>query len=152
MHQVNGRLRGRPHLRWLDCIKRDSNEAEAKDKNWWTVVQDRKVCRKYVAILTPESVAHEEEIERVYVKIADFQPHPIRHVDEAAVFVYISVLGNEMIYTRVVSQLARSIRNLTSLLNIMGSARLHYYMRPTFRPLSKYNGLTHLTQIATVLR
>ena len=37
-----------------------------------------------------------------------------------------------VIHTRVVSQLARSIRNLPSLLNIMGSAHRHNCMWPLY--------------------
>ena len=67
--------RGRPHLRWLDCITGDTKRADMEDEDWTTVAWDRRQWRMEegckpggdtiaVAILTSESGTYEEERDR----------------------------------------------------------------------------------------
>ena len=42
------RKRGRPRMRWRDCIERDMRKAELEDVDWRMVAQDRGQWRRVV--------------------------------------------------------------------------------------------------------
>lgn len=49
VHQERGkRKRGRPRMRWRDCIERDMRKAELEDVDWRMVAQDRGQWRRVV--------------------------------------------------------------------------------------------------------
>ena len=49
VHQERGkRKRGRPRMRWRDCIERDTRKAELEDMDWRMVAQDRGQWRRVV--------------------------------------------------------------------------------------------------------
>ena len=49
VHQERGkRKRGRPRMRWRDCIERDMRKAELEDMDWRMVAQDRGQWRRVV--------------------------------------------------------------------------------------------------------
>ena len=49
VHQERGkRKRGRPRMRWRDCIERDMRKAELEDMDWRMVAQDRGKWRSVV--------------------------------------------------------------------------------------------------------
>ncbi len=49
VHQERGtRKRGRPRMRWRDCIERDMRKAELEDVDWRIVAQDRGQWRRVV--------------------------------------------------------------------------------------------------------
>ena len=47
VHQERGK-RGRPRMRWRDCIERDMRKAELEDVDWRMVAQDRGQMRMVV--------------------------------------------------------------------------------------------------------
>ena len=49
VHQERGKIkRGRPRIRWRECIERDIRKAELEDVNWRMVAQDRGQWRRVV--------------------------------------------------------------------------------------------------------
>ena len=49
VHQERGkRKRGRPRMRWRDCIERDMRKVELEDVDWRMVAQDRGQWRRVV--------------------------------------------------------------------------------------------------------
>ena len=49
VHQERGkRKRGRPRMRWRDCIERDMRKAELEDVDWMMVAQDRRQWMRVV--------------------------------------------------------------------------------------------------------
>ena len=66
-HDKKGTRKGRPHFRWLDCI-RTHKKAEVEDQDWRTI--DGSTARRCTAIVTNERRARLRHSVKFLVRVA----------------------------------------------------------------------------------